>query len=49
MKEFTPPRLHLLGPASMAWAFVLAQCGKNYVYKALWLLIPAPMFLECPN
>ena len=25
MKEFTPPGLHFLGLASMAWASVLAQ------------------------
>ena len=36
MKEFTPLGLHLLGPASMTWASVLAQYGKkNVVYKAL--------------
>ena len=25
MKEFTPARLYLLGPDSMAWAYVLPQ------------------------
>ena len=25
MKDFTPPGLHLLGPASMAWDSVLSQ------------------------
>ena len=43
MKDFTPPGLHLLGPASMAWASVLAQNGKNVVYNALFLLEPTSM------
>ena len=44
-----PSWLHLLGPASMGWASILAQFGNNDVYKALWLLIPTPMCLEGPN
>jgi len=49
MKEFTPPGLHLLGPSSMAWASLLAQYGKNVVYKDLLLLKPIPMCSECQN
>lgn len=30
-------------------AFVLAQCGKNVGYKALWLLIHAPMCSNDPG
>ena len=29
MKDFTPLGLHLLGPSSMAWAFVLAKLCSN--------------------
>ena len=29
MMEFTPPGLHLLVPASMTWAFVLASIMQN--------------------
>ena len=49
MKEFTPPRLHLLGPASMAWASILAQNGKSGVYNALLLLKHASMCSEHQN
>jgi len=49
MKEFTPLGLQLLGPTSMAWVSVLAQCGKKFVYKALWLMILVPMCSGCPN
>lgn len=44
-----PSWLHLLGPSSMAWASILAQCGKNVVYKSLWLLIHALMCPQCQN
>ena len=43
MKEFTPPRLHLLGLASIAWAFVLALIVKNYCYSLLLPLQPTLM------
>jgi len=49
MKEFTPPGLHLLGPASMAWASVLSQNGNIFVYNALLLLKSASMCSEHQN
>ena len=49
MKEFTPPGIHLLGPASMAWASILAQNGKSDAYNALMLLKPTSMCSEHQN
>jgi len=48
MKEFTLPRLRLLGPASNGLVlFIMLKSVNTSVYNAQTTLKPAPMVLEC--
>ena len=43
MKVFNLTGLHLLGPPSMAWAFVLVSIVRSVVYNIPLSLQPSPM------
>ena len=50
MKEFTPPGLHLLGPASNGLALSIMLKNVNIsVYNAQTAMKPTPMALEFPK
>lgn len=50
MKNFTPPRLHFLDPASDGLGLsIILKCVKSCVYNAQIFLQLAPMSLECPK
>jgi len=50
IKDFTPPGLRLLGPASNGLGLsIMLKSVKIYVYNAQMLLKPSPMSPECPK
>ena len=50
MREFTPPGLHLLGPASNGFSLsIMLKSVNTSIYNAQIALKPIPMAPQCPK